>query len=119
MVSEIKYYECKKCSSIIEPDTKKKLVFCKCGAISVDGTLFNSRILGDLNLLKTVFNKEVTYTYRLRQVSTGLYFKPSVKKSSNNFFKTGKFYTKKPSLKWVRGFYRNGCVIEKYLLTII
>ena len=101
------------------PNTAKKLVFCKCGKIGVDGTLTNTRIVGDINFLKTVFKVEETYVYRIKQVSTGLYFKPSVYGSRNNFSKKGKIYGMKPSLKWVRGFYRADCIIEKYLLTTI
>ena len=100
------------------PDTEKKLVLCKCGKIGVDGTLTSTRIVGDINFLKTVFKVEESYSYRIKQVSTGLYFKPSKYGSRKNFSKKGKFYAMKPSLKWVSGVYRADCVIEKYLLTL-
>lgn len=118
MIPKVLYYECKSCGTRIHPDTMKKLCLCKCGKIGVDGSISSSRIIGKIEFLKTVFNEELTYAYRIKDTATGLFFKPSVYRSRSNWSVKGKFYTRKPSLSWVYS-NRATCVIEKYLLTTI
>ncbi len=40
------YCECLKCGDRISYDTNRKLIYCKCGAIAVDGWELETRILG-------------------------------------------------------------------------
>jgi hypothetical protein len=56
------------------------------------------------------------YVYRIKHVSSGLYFKPSSYRSAGNFSERGKVYTRMPRLDWVRKDLGT-CVIEKYELT--
>lgn len=41
------YEECLKCGDRIPSDTNKKMIYCKCGALAVDGCEFYTRIIGD------------------------------------------------------------------------
>jgi len=41
------YWKCKKCGDEIYSDTHKKLTYCKCGALGVDGCEDYVRLLGD------------------------------------------------------------------------
>ena len=41
------YFKCKKCGDEIYWNTHKKVVYCKCGALGVDGCEFYVRLLGD------------------------------------------------------------------------
>ena len=41
------YFKCKKCGDEIYLNTHKKLTYCKCGALGVDGCEYYVRILGD------------------------------------------------------------------------
>jgi hypothetical protein len=43
------YFRCKKCGDEIYFDTHKKLTYCKCGALGVDGCEDYVRLLGDEN----------------------------------------------------------------------
>ncbi len=50
MKTEIKketYWKCKKCGDEVYWNTHKKLIYCKCGALGVDGCEGYIRILGD------------------------------------------------------------------------
>jgi hypothetical protein len=52
MKNEIKtkketYFQCKKCADEIYWNTQKKLTYCKCGAIAIDGCEYYIRIIGD------------------------------------------------------------------------
>jgi len=46
-VKQIKYFQCKKCNTKILPDTNKKMISCKCGAMAIDGCEFYTRIIGN------------------------------------------------------------------------
>jgi hypothetical protein len=116
-MSEVLYYKCKKCGDSIAPNTGKKLIFCKCGKIGVDGTLVNSRIIGDKKFLIIEKEEKLVYSYRIKHVPTGLFFKPYSYPSHATFTKVGKIYSKKPSLSWVDS--PEECVIEKYLMTVL
>ena len=41
------YFRCKKCGDEIYWNTHKKLTYCKCGALGVDGCENYVRLLGD------------------------------------------------------------------------
>jgi hypothetical protein len=119
-MSRVLYYKCKKCSSSIEPNTRKKLVFCKCGKIGVDGTNVNSRIVGDKDFVIHVCEEEDEIAYRIKHVKSGLYYKPYSYPSSAKFTKTGKLYSRKPCLNWVTSITSPAeCVIERYKLSTI
>lgn len=106
-----KLYRCIKCNTVIPANTVKKLVFCLCGAIGIDGSFSQSRIVGDSRYLSVVEDNE-TYVYRIKNLESGLYYKPYSWPHKATFNKVGKFYAKKPSLSWVEGMGK--CVIEKY-----
>lgn len=110
-------YTCKKCGTSIDPNTNRKLVFCKCGKIGIDGTLVNSRIVGDKNFLIVETEKKETFVYRIKHIKTGQFFTPYRYPSPARFTEKGKFYSKKPSLNWVSYLVPiEECVIEKYKL---
>ncbi len=41
------YYRCKKCGDEIYWNTHKKMTYCKCGAIAIDGCEYYVRINGN------------------------------------------------------------------------
>ena len=41
------YFKCKKCGDEIYWNTHKKLTYCKCGALGVDGCEDHVRLIGD------------------------------------------------------------------------
>ena len=41
------YYKCKKCNDKIFWNTHKKMIYCKCGAIVVDGCEYYVRLIGN------------------------------------------------------------------------
>ena len=41
------YYRCKKCGDEIYWNTHKKMTFCKCGVLGVDGCKFYVRLIGN------------------------------------------------------------------------
>lgn len=41
------YYKCAHCGDEIYWNTRKQLIYCKCGALGVDGCEFYVRLLGD------------------------------------------------------------------------
>ncbi len=43
------YYRCKKCDNEIYWNTHKKMTYCKCGAIAIDGCEYYVRINGNEN----------------------------------------------------------------------
>ncbi len=43
------YYKCKKCKDEIFYDTCKKMIYCKCKAIAIDGCDDYVRVMGDKN----------------------------------------------------------------------
>jgi hypothetical protein len=119
-MSRVLYYKCKKCGGSIEPNTGKKLIFCKCGKIGIDGTNVNSRIVGDKNFAIIVLEEKFTYAYRIKHVPSGLYYTPYNYPSKAKFTDHGKLYTRKPSLTWVSYFSSPAeCVIEQYKLVQI
>jgi Zn finger protein HypA/HybF involved in hydrogenase expression len=48
------YIKCKKCDSEVHFETHGSLTPCKCGAISVDGSKYLVRVLGNLEDYKEV-----------------------------------------------------------------
>jgi len=52
------YYECLKCGDRIYYDTNKKMVYCKCKAIAIDGCEFYTRINGNKEDYKSVYINE-------------------------------------------------------------
>jgi len=110
------YYECKKCSTIIEPNTSKKLKFCKCGKIGIDGTFVNSRVVGDKKFLLTITEEKEEIVYRIKNLRTGLYYNPYKYPRRAHFSTTGKIYTRRPCVNWGEDVGEGECVIEKYML---
>lgn len=109
----IKFYECKNCGTVIPSDTKGVYTNCRCGKIAIDGTKYYTRIIGDKIFLgKHTELPAEEKAYRIKQLSTGLYFA-----GKGNFTTKGRVYTKKPSLRWVE--YFGSCVIETYKLSRI
>ena len=108
------YYKCKKCSSLIEPNTGKKLKFCKCGKIGVDGSYDYSRIVGDRKFLLSITEERDEFIYRIKNVRSGLYFNPYSYPRKAHFNSAGKFYSRKPSVKWGNALGEGECVVEKY-----
>lgn len=41
------YFECRKCGDKLPGDTGKKMTYCKCEAIAIDGCQFYTRIIGE------------------------------------------------------------------------
>ena len=41
------YFKCKKCGDEIHWNTHKKMIYCECGALGVDGCEDYVRLLGD------------------------------------------------------------------------
>lgn len=111
-------YQCKQCSSVIPANTNKKLIFCKCGKIGIDGCGYYTRVLGDMNFLNHI-EEMTTIVFRIKNIENGLYYKPSSYRSRNNFSKTGKIYTRTPKLEWVNRKDRPNCIIEKYEINLI
>lgn len=112
-MSKILYYRCKKCSTDINPNTFKKLIFCKCGNIGIDGTDLYTRIIGNKKYLEIIKEKKEIFVYRIKHVQSGLYFTPYKYPNKAMFTLNGKFYSKKPSIRWTYGM-DGECVIEKY-----
>jgi hypothetical protein len=48
------YIECLKCGHKIHYDTDKKMTYCKCQAIAVDGCEFYCRVKGDAENYKII-----------------------------------------------------------------
>lgn len=48
------YVECQKCGDKIPKNTHKKLVYCKCETIAVDGCEYYTRIIGNEGTYKIV-----------------------------------------------------------------
>lgn len=49
------YYKCKKCGDEIYWNTNKQMIYCKCGAIAIDGCEFYVRLTGyekDFEIIK-------------------------------------------------------------------
>jgi hypothetical protein len=117
MSCQVTQYKCKKCGTCIESNTNRKLVFCKCGKIGVDGTLATTRIIGDKNFLTVVKGEKEEFAYRIKHIKSGLYYTPYKYPKSASFTEKGKLYTRKPSISWVSYLVPvNECIIEKYKL---
>jgi hypothetical protein len=110
----ILYYECKKCSTILEPNTSKKLKFCKCGKIGIDGSYASSRVVGDKKFLLCITEEKEEYIYRIKNLASGLFFNPYSWPKKAHFDAIGKFYNRKPSPKWGNSLGEGECVVEKY-----
>jgi hypothetical protein len=108
--------KCKKCSTLIEPDTLKKLKFCECGKIGIDGTFVNSRVVGDKNFLLVITEEKEEIVYRIKNIDTGLYYTPYRHPHSAHFSRSGKIYNRKPCISWAENLGEGECVIEKYTL---
>ena len=57
------YWRCKKCGDEIYWNTNKQMIYCKCGALGVDGCEFYVRLIGnktDRKEVKKPFKKEKT-----------------------------------------------------------
>ena len=93
-------YECSFCKTTIPSNTNGKLIYCKCRKVAVEGTLSRSRIVGDWSFLKKKEEIKELCFYRIRQISSGLFFQPR-SFSSKRFSIPGKIYSKMPSLKWI------------------
>lgn len=102
------FYECNKCGDSIFGDTGGKLKFCSCGSLGIDGNFYITRILGS-QYARVTYSDEYLCVYKIKQVSTGLYFA-----SRGEFTKRGKVYTRMPSLNWVK--HSGECTIETYYL---
>lgn len=110
------HYECKMCSTRIPANTGGVFTRCECGEIAVDGTEFYSRLIGKKEMFLTRYGEiPSTYVYRIKQVSTGKFFNPRRGYIGAHFSDTGKFYGRKPSLRWVAD-HHGKCVIEKYII---
>jgi len=121
MTKEISHYECKRCSTVLYPDTQDVFTQCRCGKVNVRGTKFFTHVGGDKAYLKTVHEGEMEKelpVYRIKQVMTGLYYSPVTYRSTGiKFTSRGRFYTNKPTLKWISP--EDGeCVVETYSLTL-
>ena len=116
MSKAVKQYKCKSCKTKIPANTGGVFRVCQCGKMAVDGNEFYTRLIGAPENVENVFPEKPIYVYRIKQVSTGLYFKPSSFRSAGNFSEMGKVYTRKPCLDWVRKDLGT-CVVEKYELT--
>lgn len=49
------YYKCVKCGDEIYWNTHKKMIPCKCGAISIDGCEYYVRIIGEEADYKAIY----------------------------------------------------------------
>lgn len=47
MIKKESHYKCKHCGDEIFWNTHKKLTYCKCGKIAIDGCEYYVRIIGD------------------------------------------------------------------------
>jgi hypothetical protein len=115
---KIHFYECRNCGTQIPPNTGGIFTSCKCGKMSIDGTDFYTRILGNLEEIEQVTDLRKTHVYRIRQVKTGLFFVPRRGYISAHFSSVGKFYGRKPSLSWVSSDHGK-CVVEEYVINRI
>lgn len=52
------YYECLKCGDKIYYDTSRRLVYCRCKAIAVDGWELYCRIIGNQEDYKNIYIDE-------------------------------------------------------------
>ena len=109
------FYRCKSCKTKISSNTGGVFRVCKCGKLAVDGTDLYTRLIGNPEHREVVSKEEKPIVvYRIKQLSSGLYFKP-VERSGSNFSRVGKVYTRMPSLSWV-GEEHGTCVVESYTL---
>jgi len=114
-MSKILFYRCKSCKTKISSNTGGVFRVCKCGKLAVDGTDLYTRLIGNPEHREVVSKEEKPIVvYRIKQLSSGLYFKP-VERSGSNFSRVGKVYTRMPSLSWV-GEEHGTCVVESYTL---
>jgi hypothetical protein len=119
-MSKVLYYKCKRCGNSIEPNTDKKLVFCRCGKIGIDGTVSSSRIVGNKDFVILITDDKEEFAYRIKHIKSGLYYTPYRYPSRAQFTKSGKIYSRKPSLQWVTSIASpEECVIEKYKMQTI
>lgn len=108
------FYRCRTCETIIPSNTKGVYIPCKCGKIAIDGNAYYTRLIGNSSQAERLDKKPEVKLFRIKQVSTGLYFK-GYRFRKNSFTPDGKFYQTKPSLKWVNP--RHGeCIIVEYTL---
>ena len=110
MENKILYYECKECSTRIPVVKKNISVRCSCRLISVTCSRNSTHVI----LTGTVYAKPIyketipkMTVYRIKHVSWDSYFA-----GKNTFNAIGRFYGRKPSMTWVKG-YASDCVIEK------
>lgn len=47
--------KCKKCGDEIFSNTRKKMTYCKCESVAVDGCEYYIRIIGDKDNYKTIY----------------------------------------------------------------
>jgi hypothetical protein len=113
---KILFYECRLCGTRVPPNTNGVFTSCKCGKMSIDGTDYYTRIIGNMEMIDQVRELKEIHVYRIKQLRTGLFFVPRRGCISSHFSEIGKFYGKKPSLSWVKPEHGN-CVIEKYLIS--
>ena len=113
-MNNVAYYECKHCGTQIPPDTRGVFIGCKCGKLAIDGNGVIARIKGLYKDYEAVAkDAPEKFTYRIRHLVSGLYYRPGKGKAFN---KTGKFYNRYPSLRWV-GSNESYCVVEKYKIS--
>lgn len=48
------FYKCKSCGDLIGADTDRRLVYCRCGKLGIDGNEYYTRILGDMKFIEQV-----------------------------------------------------------------
>jgi len=48
------FYRCKSCGDIIGANTNRRLVYCKCGKLGIDGNEYYTRILGDMKFIEHI-----------------------------------------------------------------
>lgn len=99
---------------MIEANTGKKLKFCKCGKIGIDGCYDYTRIIGDRKFLLSVTEERDEFVYRIKNIESGLYFNPYSWPKKAHFDTHGKFYSRKPSVKWGNSLGEGECVVERY-----
>lgn len=52
------YCECLKCGDRISYNTDRKLIYCKCGTIAVDGSELSTRIIGNPEDYRSIYIDE-------------------------------------------------------------
>jgi len=116
MGKKILYYQCKSCVTAVLPNTGGVFTSCKCGKMAIDGTSHYTRIIGNMDYVDQITEEpSPEFVYRIKQVKSGLFFFPRRGYVTAHFSKTGKFYGKKPSLRWVEP-HHGECVVEKYII---